>query len=139
MSKKLFTEKEIKALFGNPYVKSVSSKGITYTEEFKQFFITENEKLKLPREIFEECCFDIDVIGMKRIKSSGNRWRTAYRENGVAGLRDTRVGNSGRPCEREQTLEEKYARLEAQHNLLKAENELLKKIRFTERGLKRNQ
>ena len=38
--------------------------------------------------------------------------------------------NSGRPLERELTLEEKYARLEAQTNLLKAENELLKKIRF---------
>lgn len=28
MSKKIFTEKEMKALSGNPYVKSVSSKGI---------------------------------------------------------------------------------------------------------------
>lgn len=138
MSKKIFTEKEIKELSGNPYVSSVSSKGITYTEEFKHIFITENEKGKLPREIFEECGFDVDIVGMKRIKSSGNRWRTAYRENGIAGLRDTRVSNSGRPCERELSLEEKYARLEAQHNLLKAENELLKKIRFAERGLKRN-
>lgn len=34
MSKKLFTEKEIKLLSSNNYVKSVSSKGITYTDEF---------------------------------------------------------------------------------------------------------
>ena len=40
--------------------------------------------------------------------------------------------------ERELSLEEKYARLEAQINLLKAENELLKKIRFAERGMERN-
>jgi transposase len=64
MSKKIFTEKEIKILSANPYVKSVSSKGITYTDEFKQYFIVENEKGKLPREIFEECGFDIDVIGL---------------------------------------------------------------------------
>jgi transposase len=138
MSKKIFTEKEIKLLSNNPFVKSVSLKGITYTDEFKHIFIEGNDNGKLPRQIFEECGFDIDVIGIDRVRSSGKRWRAAYRENGVSGLRDTRAENSGRPCERELTLEEKYARLEAQHNLLKAENELLKKIRFAERGLKRN-
>lgn len=39
MSKKLFAEKEINLLSKNPYVKSVSSKGITYTDEFKRIFI----------------------------------------------------------------------------------------------------
>ena len=57
--------------------------------------------------------------------------------NGIIGLRDTRTENSGTPRERELTLEEKNARLEAQINLLKAENELLKKIRFAERGMKK--
>jgi transposase len=52
------------------------------------------------------------------------------------GLRDTSPGNSGRPRERELSIEEKYARLEAENNLLKAENELLKKRRFAERGMK---
>lgn len=137
MSKKIFTEKEIKSLSSNPFVKSVSPKGITYTDEFKHIFISENDKGKLPRQIFEECGFDIDVIGIERVSSSGKRWRAAYRENGVSGLRDTRTEKAGRPCERGLTLEEKYARLEAQHNLLKAENELLKKIRFAERRLKK--
>ncbi|PYE87483.1 hypothetical protein ATL10_10712 [Bacillus sp. 196mf] len=53
--------------------------------------------------------------------SSGNRWRAAYRKNGVLGLRDTRIENAGRTLEKELTLEEKYARLEAERNLLKAE------------------
>lgn len=138
MSKKVFTEKEIKQLSENPYVKSISSKRITYTDEFKQIFIAENEKGKLPREIFEECEFDIFVIGKKRMQSSADRWRAAYRKNGLTGLNDTRKGNSGRPSERELSLEEKYARLEAQNNLLKAENELLKNIRFAERRMKKN-
>jgi transposase len=137
MSKKLFTEKDIQLLSKNPYVKSVSSKGITYTDEFKQLFIVENENGKLPREIFEECGFDIDIIGLKRIQSSGKRWRAAYREDGVIGLKDTRSESTGRPSKRELSLEEKYARLEAQNNLLRAENELLKKIRFAERGMKK--
>lgn len=135
MSKKVFTEKEVQLLSKNPYVKSVSSKGITYTEEFKRIFIEKNEKRKLPRQIFEECGFDIDVIGLHRVHSSGKRWRGAYRENGIFGLRDTRKESSGRPRIKELTLEEKNARLEAQINLLKAENELLKKIRLAERGI----
>ncbi|MBH0328506.1 tranposase [Brevibacillus brevis] len=135
MVKKIFTENEIKILSNNPYVKSVSSKGITYTDEFRRFFVAENEKGKLPREIFEEFGFDIDMIGMKRVKSAGKRWRAAYRKNGVCGLSDSRRGNSGKSTEKELTLEEKYARLEAQNNLLKAENELLKKIRFAERRM----
>ncbi|EPY7706002.1 MULTISPECIES: IS3 family transposase [Bacilli] len=129
MTKKLFTEKEVQALSKNRYVKSVSQKGITYTDEFKRIFIEENEKGKPPRIIFEECGFDIDVIGLQRVVSSGNRWRTSYKERGVFGLRDTRKDNSGRKSEKELTLEEKYARLEAERNLLKAENELLKKIK----------
>lgn len=138
MSKKIFTEKEIKILSDNPFVKSISPKGITYSDDFKRIFIEENEKGKLPRQIFEECRFDIDIIGIKRVESSGKRWREAYRENGLGGLKDNRPGNSGRPIERELSLEEKYARLEAQNNLLKAENELLKKIQLLERRMKRN-
>lgn len=138
MSKKLFTDKEIKLLLNNPYVKSVSSKGITYTDEFKRIFIAENDKGKLPRQLFEECGFDIDVIGIRRVKASADRWRNAYRENGVCGLTDTRRESTGRPRKKEFTPEEKYTRLEAQLNLLKAENELLKKIQFAERGMKRH-
>jgi hypothetical protein len=137
MSKKIFTEKEINILSDNPYVKSVSSKGITYTDEFKHLFIEENEGGKLPREIFEQCGFDIEVLGMDRVRAAGKRWRAAYRKNGVIGLRDTRGEKSGIYGERDLTLAEKYARLEAQNNLLMAENELLKKIRFAERGMKR--
>nr|WP_261797522.1 IS3 family transposase [Bacillus sp. COPE52] len=123
-------------LSNNLYVKSVSQKGITYTEEFKHIFIEEDEKGKLPRNIFEECGFDIDMIGMKRVMSSGSRWRAAYRKNGVLGLRGTRIENAGRTLRRELTLEEKYARLEAERNLLKAENELLKKSNLWKGGEK---
>lgn len=133
MSKKMFTYKEIKQLSNNSNVKSVSSKAITYTDAFKQLFILENNKGKFPREIFEECGFDVNVIGMQRIESSGKRWRASYQENGILGLQDTRSQASGRALKRELTTEEKYTRLEAQNALLRAENELLKKIQFMER------
>nr|WP_308692482.1 IS3 family transposase [uncultured Terrisporobacter sp.] len=130
MSKKLFTEEEIIILKQNKYVKKVTSKGITYTDEFKRIFIDENGNGKLPRIIFEECGFNIDIIGMQRIKSSASRWRTAFKNGGAIKLTDTRKYNTGRPIEKDLSIEEKYKKLEAKMKLLQAENELPKKVRY---------
>ena len=134
MSNKIFTQKEIAMLTDNPYVKKVSAKAITYTDEFKRIFIAKHEEGNSPRDIFEDHGFDIDIVGMQRVKCSAERWRLSYKKDSVYGLTDTRKGNSGRPQTRELSTEEKYERLKAQINLLKAENELLKKIHFLERG-----
>lgn len=138
MSKKIFTEEEIIILSKNNYVKKVSNKGITYTDEFKRLFIIENQNGKLPRQIFEECGFDIEILGMKRVQSSGKRWRSAFRRNGVAELKDTRKFNTGRPSEKELSLAEKYEKLQAKLKLLQAENELLKKLEMLERQVRLN-
>ena len=135
MTKRLLTKKEQALLKENRYVKSVSDKAITYTDEFKRHFIAENENGKLPRDIFEEAGLSADLIGMDRIKTAAKRWRAAYRKSGVEGLQDTRKTNSGRPSECELTLEEKIARLEAKNCLLEAENELLKKLDLLERQM----
>ena len=135
MTKRLLTKKEQELLKGNPYVKSISEKSITYTDEFKRHFIAENEQGKLPREIFEEAGLSADLIGMDRIKTAGKRWRAVYRHSGIEGLQDTRKTNTGRPSERELTLEEKIVRLEAKNQLLRAENELLKKLDLLERQM----
>ncbi len=138
MTKRVFTKKEQERLRCNPYVKAVSEKGITYSEDFKRHFIVEHEKGNLPREIFEEAGLDVELIGKQRVHSASKRWRAAYQAKGVKGLQDTRSGNSGRPRERELTSEEKIARLEAKNQLLRAENELLKKLDLLERqALKR--
>lgn len=53
--------------------------------------------------------------------SSGNRWCIGFK-------------NAERTLERELTFEEKYARLESERNLLKTENELLKKSNLWKGG-----
>ncbi|WP_286184115.1 IS3 family transposase [Clostridium sp. CCUG 7971] len=128
MSKKLFTEEEIKVLTKNKYVKKVTNKGITYTDEFRMLFIDENNNGKSTIQIFNECGFDSEVLGVGRIKSIGKRWRSLYRNGGISRLTDKRTHCSGRPTTKNLSLEEKYARLEAKMKLLKAENELLKKL-----------
>lgn len=135
MSKKLFLKEEIAILSKNKYVKKVTKKGITYSDEFKRVFIAENEKGKSPKDIFIECGFDINILGLKRIQSSSSRWRSAFRRNGINQLQDTRKYNTGRPSQKNLSLEKKYEKLQVKIKLLQAENELLKKLEELERSV----
>lgn len=137
MSKKLFSSKEIDILSNNKYVLNVSEKAITYTNEFKIHFIAEYTKGKTSRIIFEEAGFDVEIIGIKRIDCAGNRWRKAFKEQGVLGLDDTRRNNSGRPRERELTKDEIIEKKNAEIEYLKAEVELLKKLELRERQVRK--
>ena len=136
MSKKIFSEKEINELSKNKYVKKVSQKGITYTNEFKLHFIAEYEMGKTPRQIFQDAGFDIQVIGIKRIECARDRWRKSYKEKGVLGLDDKRALNSGRTLNRDLTLEEILAKKDAEIEYLKAELELVKKLEINERQVR---
>lgn len=133
MSKVIFNDKQIKLLAKNPNVLRVSDKAITYSEEFKNKFIVENSKGILPRKIFEDNGFDIEIIGLKRIEQSASRWRKKYADMGVLGLKDSRTSNSGRPLLRELTAQEEIERLKAKISLLEIENEFLKKLDEIER------
>lgn len=44
MSNKLFTKEEVKILSKNKYVKNVSNKAITYTDELKVFLLQSMKK-----------------------------------------------------------------------------------------------
>ena len=133
MSKVIFNDKQIKLLAKNPNVLKVSDKAITYSEEFKNKFIEENSKGILPRKIFEDNGFDIEIIGLKRIEQSAARWKKKYADMGVLGLKDSRKSNSGRPLLRELTAQEEIERLKAKISLLEIENEFLKKLDEIER------
>jgi putative transposase len=132
MSKKLFSKEDIEFLKNNKFVKSVSDKVITYSEEFKRIFVREYLNHIPSRIIFETYGFDSDMLGDDRIQSCMKRWVIKYKESGDVGLVDTRSTNSGRPLKRELTLEEEIERLRAQNLLLQAENELLKKLEAKE-------
>ena len=135
MSKITFSAKEIKALQQNPNVQRVSEKAITYTDTFKNRFMDEYLSGKLPRQIFMENGFDIEIIGQSRIQQSACRWKRAYEKNGLIGLTDARKVSSGRPLKRELTPSELIERQEARIKLLEGQVELLKKLEVTERRL----
>jgi len=134
MSKKIFNEKEMKILAKNKNVSKVSAKSIIYSLEFKEKFIEEYLKGKSPRMIFEKNGFDIEIIGIERVKTAARRWKHSYEKDGLLGLHDSRKDYSGRPKNRELSDSEKMAKLEAKIRFLEIENEFLKKLKKIRRG-----
>ncbi|MCB2291897.1 IS3 family transposase [Clostridium sp. CS001] len=133
MSKVLFSKEDITKLKNNKNVLNVSECAITYKFEFKVLFIDEYMSGKLPRQIFAENGFDINVIGLKRIEQSAYRWKVSYKNNGIIGLEDTRKTASGRPRSTELSNEEIIERQEAKIKLLESQVDLLKKLDAKER------
>lgn len=140
MSKKLFTEDQINLLKNNKYIKRITRKAITYSDEFKKLFVSEYEKGLTARQIFEKYGFDVAALGEKRIKTACSRWYELYKKYGLSRLNDTRKNNLGRPgvdkiSTEGLSLAEELKRVKAKNKLLEAENELLKKLDLMERGL----
>lgn len=53
-----FSDEQVKELEKNPYVKKVSIKSITYSEEFKELFWIDLQKGMMPGNIFRKYGFD---------------------------------------------------------------------------------
>lgn len=138
MSKIIFTKEQIKILSTNPNIKRVSDRLITYSDDFKRVFIEEYLRGYTPKTIFEINGFDIEMIGVKRYKQAAHRWIKAYRKDGIVGLRDTRIENSGRPSNKELSKEDIINQQQNKIRLLEEQLELLKKLDVTERRLVNN-
>lgn len=133
MSNKTFTEEEIKALLKNPYVKKVSDKSITYTQNFKEEFMERYKKRELPTEIFRSLGFNTQLLGKRRIASCSYRFKQ-YNDR-MNGFEDQRKGASGRPKRKGITAEVKLARAEEK---IQQESEFLKKSSNWKGGVERN-
>ena len=131
MGANYFTKDQVEFLSKNKYVVKVSEKAITYSEEFKNIFISEYENGLYPRMIFEKYGFPFKILGKRRIDSCSKRWRRQAKREEC--LSDTRKGHSGRPLERNLSEEENITRLKNKIAILEQENAYLKKIRLIEK------
>ena len=131
MGKNYFTPEQVEQLKKNKYVKHVSEKAITYTEEFKEVFMLEYNSGKLPSQILTEMGFDCSVLGRNRIENISKR--TRKQSIRPEGFKDTRSTESGRPLERELSPEEQMERLKQENEILKAKVEFLSLLRRAER------
>ena len=137
MSKILFTDAQVKKLSKNKWIKNITNKGITYTNEFKYKLAKECENYKkFPQEVFRECGIDPEIVGERRYANAADRWRKQLKKTGE--IKDSRKNSTGRFRIHELSDKEKLKRAEAKIKLLEAENELLKKNELIEMGILTN-
>lgn len=74
----VFTDDEINLLNKNDNVLKATHRQITYSNQFKRFFINEYKKGVKPIDVFREGGFDIEMIGTKRIERAAARWKKKY-------------------------------------------------------------
>ena len=129
MSKRIFTREQIEQLLNNENVVHVG-KAIVYSKDFKIRAARLYEQGLMPKEIFRQAGFDLNVIGKQKPKSLMRGWNRIYRSKGEIGLKtETRGGGGGRPKTKHLTDIEKIKWLEAENAYLKAENDFLAKLR----------
>lgn len=131
MGKNYFTPEQVEQLRKNKYVKHVSEKAITYTEEFKEVFLLEYNSGKIPSQILTEMGFDIKVLGSSRVRKISER--TKKQSLRPEGFKDTRADSSGRPRTKDLTQEELIERQKQEIEVLKAKVEFLSLLRRAER------
>lgn len=131
MGANYFSDEQVKELEKNPYVKKVSAKSITYSEEFKELFWIDLQKGMMPGNIFRKYGFDPLMLGSRRTKNFTYRVRKEAAR--VERFKDTRSTNSGRPSTKNLTVEEQLERLKQKYKILQQENNFLKRVRFINR------
>lgn len=131
MSIKHFTDEQVKELEANPYVVSVTPKYINYSEEFKELFLIDYNKGFLPIDIFRKYGFDTQLIDSRRRVNFVQRIKKESQR--LDGFKDMRKVNSGRPKTKNLTPEERIEYLKYQNNILKQENDFLKRVRSINR------
>jgi len=130
MSKRIFSEEQIKELLQNPNVEKCSDKSITYQKDFKILAVKKYLEGLSSNEIFRQAEFNLDMIGRKTPKYCLRDWRTIFKTKGLQELLiETRGKGGGRPKVNWSTEKEKIKYLETKIAYLKAENDFLAKLR----------
>ena len=125
----LFTEEEIEKLKSNPYIKNITEKGITYTEEFRELFATRIIiNGEPPSTVLRSLGIEPKILGKGRVDALAYRARKFAKRS--EGFKDTRKDNPkvGRQSTKDLTPEERINKLEHEKRVLKQENEFLKKM-----------
>jgi hydrogenase maturation factor len=133
MAGRVYSAEDQAKLLLNKYIVKVSDSTITYSTEFKVKAVQENlVEGKMPYLIFLDAGFDLDLIGQETPKECLKRWRRLFKKRGEEGLKEDLRGkhSTGRPLDRELTLEEKLRRAEARVKYLESEVDLLEKARL---------
>ena len=96
MSKKRYTDEQIRELKANKYVMNCTEKSIQFTDEFRKIAMELDGK-EFPRAIFKKCWFPDYVVNSEVPKESFKRRRRSIRGKWEIWLIDNRWCNWWRP------------------------------------------
>lgn len=125
-----FTKEQIEELRDNPYIRNISEKAITYSEEFHEEFYFRYSNGERPSDILLEMGINPRALGERRVSNIVQRCKAMANRGS---FEDTRKNSSGRPRLKERTMEEELEYLRHQVEYQKQEIEALKKIKFVEK------
>ena len=131
MGKNYFTDEQVRELEKNPYVISVTTKSVNYSEDFKELFLKDYNAGMTPINIFKKYGFDPYILGKERRKSFIKRIKMESQR--LDGFKDMRKENSGRSKTKDMTPDEIIERLQHQNHVLRQENDFLKRVRSINR------
>ena len=133
MSKRRFSEAQIKELLANPNISRCSDKSISYAKEFKILAVKKYyEEGCSAKMIFNEAGFDIASIGITTPKRNLYCWKKIYKSKGEDRLKAETRGKhnlGGRPKTKGVSDADRIKRMEIEIAYLKAENDFLVKLR----------
>lgn len=128
MSKRIFSEEELKVLRNNPNVAGCSSKSVTFSKDFKVKAVKSYyEQGQSANSIFRQAGFDLTVIGRTTPKFRLRDWKKIYKTKGVTALNTETRGRSGGRRSKYQANDVEY--LQAKIAYLEAENAFLRKLK----------
>lgn len=126
MSKRPFTEQEMRLLRENLYTYRVTPNTLSFTRTFKEIFHEEYLAGKLPRQILEDCGYPAEILGKKRIWGISHYIKKEYETYGEFHEGALPKGSSGGA--EPMSAEESIRHLQHEVEYLRQEMEFLKKI-----------
>lgn len=131
MSKKthtnLLSQREVNLLQGNPFVKSVTTTSVSFTEDFKRLAYEAKCNGVPVVETMKKNGIDPDILGPYRINGFCYQLNRKAKQEG--GFADRRAGNYRRPAKTgEETVEQRMRQLENELAYTRQEVEFLKKL-----------
>lgn len=128
-TKPSFTADEVKQLRENQYTAYISGSTIRFTLEFKQQFWDKLQQGILPVRIFMDAGYDVDVLGLSRVKNVTKRiCREANSRNGLHEGYCVRGKHSEPSDYGQMSPEEQQSTIQAELIYLRQELEFIKKI-----------
>lgn len=131
MSKKTHTnplsKREIEQLRSNPYIASVTSNTVRFTEQFKQMAYDGKIQGVSISETMRQCGIDPEMLGASRVE--GFRYTLNKKAKQESGFTDQRSENYRRPAKTgNESVEQRLRQLENELAYTRQEVEFLKKL-----------